>query len=156
SGWLANSAGLVFNRTTDRGSQIWEYSMADGAVKQLVKTDGSATTAETSHDGKYVAYIVGKDGKSTLWLWERATGSTRQLTTDGFEGLNRDAFSPDDRSIAYSSRRSGTLDVWRVDVASGERRQLTTDVGNDFYPRWSPDGTRIGFSSNRGGQPDLW
>ena len=49
-------------------------------------------------------YVL-KDGKNTLWLWERGTGASRQLTTDGFENLSRSAFSP-------GACRRGTTFVW--------------------------------------------
>lgn len=154
--WLPNSIGLVFLRSNDRGTQAWEYTLADGSAKRITAPDGSIAAAFASNDGRRVAYILTKDGKSTLWLWSRDDGKSRQLTTDGYETLSWAPFSPDDRWIAYTTRRSGTLDVWRVDVASGEQKQLTSDVADDRVPVWSSDGTRIGFTSNRGGQSDIW
>lgn len=155
TGWLPTGAGLVFARTGDRGGELWEYTMADGSVKRLFNADGSIWGIP-SHDGTLIAYMLQKAGKTTVWLWDRTKNSHRQLTTDGFEAIGLDKFSPDDRSLLYSSRRTGTSDLWRVDVASGDKHQLTTDVAEDFSAQWSRDGSRIAFVSTRGGQPDVW
>jgi Tol biopolymer transport system component len=154
-GWLADGSGLLFVRAGARGFEPWVYRLADRSSARLFEVDGSVDVFP-SPDGKSVGYTLLKDGKSTLWLWDRETKAHRQLTTEGFEVARPRCFSPDGSAILFESRRTGTADLWRVDVATGERRQLTLDVADDGNGRWSPDGSRIVFTSNRGGQPDLW
>ena len=155
-GWLPDASGLVFMRSGEKGFSTWLYSVADRKSARLFDADGSVVRAVPSPDGKWIAYSLTKDGKSTLWLWDRVKHTHRQLTSEGFESIAPRCFSPDGRSMLYESRRTGTSDLWRIDVATGERKQLTEDVANDVGGRWSPDGSRILFSSTRGGQPDLW
>ncbi len=154
--WLPDASGLVFLRTGDKGNAAWLYLMADGSSTKLFDVDGSVVYATPSPDGRGIAYSLAKDGKSTLWFWDRATRKHRQLTMEGFEAIAPKCFSPDGRSILYESRRTGTLDLWRLEVATGERSQLTQDVADDASGAWSSDGSRIVFTSNRGGQPDVW
>ena len=155
NGWLADGSGFLFTRTTGRGAETWVYNLADRSSAKAIEADGSVR-AYASPDGKWLAYTVTKDGKSTIWLRDREKKTSRQLTTEGFEQLWRGSFSPDGKSLLYRSERSGTGDLWRLDVATGERRQLTQDIAEDGNGEWSRDGTRIVFLSNRGGQPDLW
>jgi Tol biopolymer transport system component len=153
--WLPDGSGLIISRRAPAGQELWVYQLADGRTEKLFTVDGSAYGCP-SPDGKWIAYSLSKDGKSTVWLWDRAKKAHRQLTTEGFENLTYGCFSPDSRSILYRSTRTGTGDLWRLDVATGERRQLTQDIAEDENGTWSPDGTHVVFSSNRGGQRDLW
>jgi TolB protein len=154
--WLPDGSGLIYNKGTIRGEEMWVYNLADGARSKLFDVEGSVFYGYPSTDGKWIAYTLTKDGNSTLWLFDRDKKTHRQLTNEGFEFLSYRGFSPDNRSILYQSRRTGTGDLWRMDVVSGERRQVTQDIADDGGASWSPDGSRILFSSNRGGQPDLW
>ena len=155
SAWLPDGSGLLFSRGTARGSETWLYKLAEGTSAKLFEVDGS-TSSFPSPDGKFIAYTLGKGGKTTIWLWDAVQKTHRQLTTEGFESMSFGSVSPDSRSVLYQSLRTGTNDIWRIDLASGKNEQLTKDVGQDGLPRWSPDGKRIVFLSNRGGQPDLW
>ena len=155
AGWLADASGVLFTRSSPRGTALLLYQLADGSTAPLFEVDGSVT-GYPSNDGAQIVYQLTKDGKRTLWIYERATKKHRQLTTEGFESLSFRPFSPDGKFIVYESRRSGTSDLWRIDVATGARQQLTQDIADDFRALWSPDGSRIAFTSNRGGQPDIW
>lgn len=153
--WLPNGSGILFSRGTARGFETWAYNVADGSTAKLFEADGS-TNSFPSPDGKFVVYTLRKGGKSTIWLWDNAKKTHRQLTTEGFEYVSFGNVSPDGRSVLYESYRTGTSDLWRIDLATGNRQQLTKDVASDGSGSWSPDGTRIVFMSNRGGQPDVW
>jgi len=153
--WLPDGSGMLFSRGTARGFETWVYTLADGTSAKLFEVDGS-TASLPSPDGKFVVYSLRKGGKATIWLWDTAKKTHRQLTTEGFESISFGSVSPDSRSVLYQSNRTGTYDIWRIDLESGKSEQLTRDVANDGAARWSPDGKRIVFLSNRGGQHDVW
>lgn len=153
--WLPNGSGILFSRGTARGFETWTYNIADGSSAKLFEVDGSAYSLPLP-DGKFVLYTLRKGGKTTIWLWDAAKKTHRQLTTEGFEYVPFGGVSPDGRSALYESSRTGTSDLWRIDLASGNTQQLTRDIAGDWSGRWSPDGKRIVFISTRGGQPDVW
>ena len=154
--WMPDGSALLFRTTTPAGAgETWIYDLASGKSEKFINVGGSAV-GYPAPDGNLIGYVLRDAGKSTIWLWDRAANTHRQLTTEGFEGINSRPFSADGRSLVYTSNRTGTPDLWRIDVASGDLAQLTRDIGSDFNPQWSPDGSRILFQSNRGGQPDLW
>jgi len=109
-------------------------------------------------DGRRLAVNILEGSRSTMWVADADGGNLRQLTTEGFEGLNgtTNPWSPDSREIVYESRRTGTSDLWVVSVDSGAPRQLTREVRNDRSPVWSADGAWIAFLSDRGRQTDVW
>lgn len=181
--WLASAAGAEAPRrlTEGAGLEIPTQFSADGrrlafflteqgggvAVRTLdLATGGAETFPGTdvgdlrigfwSPDGSRIVYNA-KDtrGLWTLWLGDSAGGNQRQITTEGFEGFNRDPWSPDGRAVLYESTRTGTGDIFVYPV-DGEPRQLTRDVRNDNQPAWSPDGRWVAFRSDRGRQTDVW
>jgi len=156
SSWLPDASGILYTRESSRGSSLWQYLLADGSSSQAFAVDGSVAEGFASPDGKQIAYTLDKDGKRTIWLYDRAAKTHRQVTTEGFEDFNFLPFSPDGKSLLYTSTRTGTSDLWRLDVATGAKTQLTQDIANDWRGNWSPDGSQIVFLSNRGGQTDLW
>jgi Tol biopolymer transport system component len=156
SSWTPDGSALLFHRLLPTGAQIWEFRVADGTTSRPFEIPGS-TFGISSRDGKSIIYNLGNNGKSHVWIWDRATRQHRQLTTDGFEAMaDHMGLSPDGRTLLYRSFRTGVNDIWSLDLASGKSTQLTRDIAGDYSPRWSPDGTRILFLSDRGGQRDVW
>ena len=154
-GWMPDGSALLFGTSTPAGNETWSYDVAAGRSERFITIAGSIV-GFPSPDQNIIGYVRSERGQTTVWVWDRAANTHKQLTTEGFESTPRSPFSPDGRSLLYVSMRSGTADVWKVDVASGERTQLTRDIGADGLPKWSPDGSRILFESDRGGQPDIW
>lgn len=154
-GWLPDGSGVVYLRQQPRLQT--RVAGLDGSDRPLLDLEGDIE-AQVSPDGTRIAYEVATaDGRITLWTWNSADSSHRQLTTEGREFLDAGmAWSPDSRSILYRSARTGTEDLWIADVNTGELRQLTNDLRADSAGRWSPDGQWIAFFSSRGGQDDVW
>ncbi len=153
--YVASAAGA--GGGTYRSFVTW---LSHGGDAPLIPRETRPHGGGWSPDGSRIAYLVWEGGQSTIWIADSAGGNPRQLTGDGFEGLNilnmSTAWSPDGRRLVYESRRTGTSDIWVVPVDSGAPRQLTRDIRNDTDPRWSPDGKWIAFASDRGKQTDIW
>ena len=108
-----------------------------------------------SPDGNHIVWMRGPP--YDLWLHDRTTGQSHQLTTDpadrpGASDRMGD-WSPDGDEIVFLSDRGGAVQLWIVDAATGITRQLSdhelpwslhmgdTQAG----PRWAPDGSVIGY-----------
>ena len=109
------------------------------------------TGAALSPDVSKVLYTVNKicadNNKeySTLFLLDRATGETRQMT--GGRCVDAEArWSPDGKTIAFISNRDGEPQLYLLPADGGEARQLTRfKRGAGGGLAWSPDSGKIAF-----------
>ena len=112
-----------------------------------------------SPDGTLIYFNSYRTGNSDIYVYERATGDLRQLTsTDKYEAHAQ--CSPDGSRILFN-RQDGEVDynIYMLDLATGEETQLTDSPREEGYPSWAPDGRHIFFSSDRDnevGKPDIF
>ncbi len=107
---------------------------------------GDVTDAAISLDGRYLAYLTGDVGKSSVRVRQVATGSDVEVvpSEDGlFEGLS---FAPDGNYLFYLKRRRDTQlyrALMQVPSLGGASREKAFDV--DSRVSFSPDGERVVF-----------
>ncbi len=152
-------------------SAIHLLDISSGQRRQM--TNGKAIDAQPrwSPDGKTIAFISDRDGKSQLYAMPVDGGEARQLTTfkrgiggsfawapDGgaiaFSAV-KDADAPDLAKEAYRVDRTvyrfdaigylddAVKDIYALDLDTLETKQLTDDRTDNGNPRWSPDGRAI-------------
>ena len=98
----------------------------------------SGEFVDSSHDGKWVAYITVPD--DSLWVIRADGTDARQLTSPP-EAAELPRWSPDGKELAFSSRAPDR--PWRIFIVrpdSGERREASEGNDNQGAPTWSPDG----------------
>ena len=121
--------------------------------------NGGRLSPDQSQAVYYVAKIDADEDKefSTIFLLDRASGSSRQLTNGRAKDTNP-AWSPDGSVIAFSSDRSGKAQLYVMPVDGGEARQLTQlerGIGSGGFD-WSPDGKSIAYcAAPNADPPDL-
>lgn len=141
------------------GSQIAYLAMAaDGSARGaifVIDVDGGAPVLVQdrlqyappawSPDGSALA--LGGDGAapSGIALYDLATGTLEQVTTDGGTAPR---WSPDGSRIAYNL--GAPRDIAVLSLPAGDVTRLTEDAANDSVARWTGDGRRIVFVSDRG------
>lgn len=104
-----------------------------------------------SPDGEHVAYVLrttdldANKGVKQVWMVDRATGRSRQVTGGGNANSHTPRWSADGQ-LYFLSNRSGSNQVWRLDPAGGEAQAVTSlplEVGAFAI---APTGDRIAFS----------
>ena len=105
---------------------------------------------QLSPDGKWVAYTVGTPslqenrGISRIWVAEVATGRSRQLTSGGGPGSDRQPrWSPDGKTLAFISTRESGAQVWLLPIGGGDARKLSNLPDGASDPVWLPGGAGL-------------
>ncbi len=133
------------------------FSLAGAVAAQTPTIDQSlsfrtASSAQISPDGRYVAYTVSETNweenafETEIWIWSAATGERYQLTS-GKKSSRGPEWSPDGKRLAFVSERDGKPHIYLISPAGGEAFAITSgDAGVGSF-RWSPDGMMIAYTS---------
>lgn len=130
SDWFPAAAGdgaLAFASNRSGSEQLW--MSADGRLRQL--TDGPVlTVAEPrwSPDGRRIAFIATRAGRSDILLVSRDGGPAISLTDDAAEEASP-VWSADGRYLYFGSRRSGAWRIWRAPADGSAPAEAVTGEG---------------------------
>lgn len=98
--WVAFTISQMDEKKDASDTNIWMVPAAGGDAIQLTSTDKSETSPRWSPDGKYLAFLSGREGgKSQVWLLDRRGGEATKLT-DVKQGVSSFAWSPDSTRLA--------------------------------------------------------
>jgi serine/threonine protein kinase len=106
-------------------------------------TNGNATSAVISPDGKYVVHVMGATGQQSLWLRHIATGSDKEIVPSNGKPIGSPSFSADGNHICYVREDSGALTLFQVPVLGGSGKALLRDI--DTPATFSPDSKKFAF-----------
>ena len=119
-------------------------------VEALAKLK-SASRPSAAPDGRSFAYLSNVTGSPQAWIFDRASGTTRQLT-DLPDVVSNLAWSPTGKWIAYEVAPGGGLNtqiyIVRPD-GSGTRRLTAGGADNNGLNGWSDDGRTLFVNSSR-------
>jgi serine/threonine protein kinase len=145
--------GLAVLFLSDRGAagfDIWEMTLANGAMRQLTFESRDVGSFAISASNRIAYAPFSHD--TFLFVVDVATGERRQLTSHTKDNFGAQ-FSPDGETIAYHSTRTGNAEIFLHHLDGSPETRITDDPAWDVCPDWSPDGQQLIFASSRtGGQ----
>ncbi|HSP14319.1 MAG TPA: S9 family peptidase [Thermoanaerobaculia bacterium] len=143
----------------------------DGTSDMLLTRDsGSSTHPRWSPDGKRIAFLSDRGGRTAIYLIDLAGGESSVLTDEPTPIRDFD-WSPDNRTIAFTRQdEAGPRDevivvgqnkryvrLYTIDVETRAVRRLTEGPGTVFSFSIAPDGKSIVFDRSLGnGLDDLY
>jgi dipeptidyl aminopeptidase/acylaminoacyl peptidase len=99
--WVAYVVSKLDEKKDASDSDVWMVRVdADGRdAIRLTSSDKNESTPRWSPDGRYLAFLSARDGKSQVWLLDRRGGEAVKLT-DETQGVNSFVWSPDSTRLA--------------------------------------------------------
>ena len=76
--YVVGTVDLAANKTV---KHLWLVSAEGGEPRQLTRGEGNDTRPRWSPDGKALAFVSMRGGKSQVWILSMAGGDPRQLTS---------------------------------------------------------------------------
>ena len=142
---------------SDRGdSQIILLDGRSGEEHaRLTDTRAIATSPTWSPDGRRIAFVSDRvGGVPQIFVVDLATGTTEQLTRDGYN-TNPD-WSPAGDVIAFQRQFGPVFGIMRLDLTTGQIRRIGPTRGSVESPAFSPDGRWLAFTVLERRQARLW
>lgn len=110
-------------------SDLYLVPIAGGTPRSITTRTGADTSPKYSPDGRYIAYrSQARAGYESdlweLWLYDRASGTSRRIAPNFENWIDAIAWSPDSRTIYVTAPEHAREVVYEVNVASGAPRLL--------------------------------
>ena len=140
---------LYFSSNRDGNWEIYSTVVNSGEVVNITNTAENEINPVLSPDRKWIAFLIGRDGRSIDVLsLESRDSPERFAISKGAGRFWSPVWSPDSSQIAFAAKKSGEefAYVQITDLGSPSPARLSTvkitEVGD-----WSPDGDSVVFSS---------
>jgi eukaryotic-like serine/threonine-protein kinase len=134
--------GLVAAVLLTRG--LFDNEPVDPPRLRTLTSSGRDSAPTASKDGKLIAFVSARDGRSRIWLKQLADGTEVAITSGPEDSAPR--FSPDGSLVLFTRAENGRNSLYRVAVLGGEPRKIIDDAFNGDF---SHDAKEIAFIRNR-------
>jgi len=115
-------------------------NLEGGQIHNLTNTEQCFNHTPRWHPiNQSLAFLSQQSGFYEIWLVNRESGESRQLTRLGMDVIDI-AWSPDGANIAYTFNHNGAFELGIVDVETGEMRSLRSGAGVYSRPNWPAQG----------------
>jgi TolB protein len=143
-------------------NRLYTVDPGGGPWTRLVSDETRQAQAAWSPDGARVAFRVGPDGDSEIWIVNADGTGLHQITDTPNPGgdprySSQPGWSPDGTRIVFrSDRRDNNADVWVMNADGTNVQPLVQTAGDERYPALSPDGTRLVYRTDTDGDPEIY
>ncbi len=141
----ASEAGSLIYTSTSNGSLRRKIAWLDEAGRReaIRAAPGLYRSLRISPDGKFLAFSVGRELGSDLWILDLARSAMLRLTFA--QGASEcPVWTPDGKHIAFVSNRDGRWRMYWARVDGAGNAQPITDGGAPIYPAsFAPDGKQL-------------
>ena len=162
--WLWSAALAMVLAATAVGwlqhaERFWRNPITDARIRTVTEFDGTEQEAAVSRDGKFVAFLSGRDGATDVWITQPDSGQFHNLTHGTIPELINPSvrtlgFSPDGSLVTFWVRKPGgpgwQIGIWAVPILGGEPKRYLEGAAE--Y-EWSSDGSRLAYHTTAAGDP---
>ena len=149
-------AAIVWVQKTER---FWRNPLEGARFQSVTDFDGTEREAAVSRDGKFVAFLSGRDGHTDVWVTQPGSGHFNNLTQGSVSELGNPSlralgFSPDSSLVLFWLRKQAgpgrQIGTWAIPTLGGQAKLYLEDVA-EFD--WSLDGSRLAYHTPASGDP---
>ncbi len=145
--WGKPGNSLYVSRTVKGITNIWEFSLADGSLKQITFGPGPDLSPLGDPAGKGVYFVNGRSS-GVLTAYHPAT---RQAIDVVGELATQPLISHSGRQFAYiTAPEPGREELWIADIDGGNARKIQSSNVNLETLAWSADDSQFVFSEVEG------
>jgi len=145
--WGEPGKTLYISRAVKGITNLWEYSLADGSLKQITFGPGPDRSPLADPAGKGVYFV---NGRSSGVLTAYHVGTNQTLDIVG-ELATQPMISHSGRQLAYiTNPEPGRLELWVADIDGGNARKIQSSNNSLETLAWSADDSQFVFSEVEG------
>ena len=145
--WAETGNAVLFSRTVNGLTNIWEYTLKDRSLRQITFGTGPDSWPMPDPGGKGIYYVNGKSSGS-LTVYHVHTKESVEIVS---EDATQPIISPDGKRVMYitllAPRRT---ELWVSDIDGGNKVRLVT---GEFLGTgtWAPDNFHLSFQDSKAG-----
>lgn len=144
----------------ERSDHFWRNPIAGASYQSITGFGGENDAAAVSRDGKFVAFLSDRGGRTDVWVTQVGSGQFHNLTR-GIDGelvnpsIRTLGFTPDGSLVTFWLRRRSRptgedISIWSVPTLGGEPRPYLEGAAE---AAWSPDGKQVVYHTTQPGDP---
>jgi Tol biopolymer transport system component len=150
--WQQPGKTLLLSRTVNDVTNIWEYDLGSGSLRQITFGAGPDLSPMAEPGGKGIYFVTGSES-GALTVYNTRSKQSFDLVNDNATQPN---LSFDGRHVDYITLAGrGHQELWVSDVDGNNRAKLASSQSL-ITLAWSPDSSQVVFADVTGGQAKVY